>query len=502
MDPPADPLSSILPQAVDGTSVPSEPQEEKMVLDDPQDELQKYRELDESLDASRYSDERHSAEDEIGDLENEDLYCLCRMPATQDRLMIGCDKCDEWYHVDCVGLSETRANRIKQYICPLCQPVEPPPKVRNAKPPPKKPAKKKVEMRTRASRGAQIAKEKCLHCRKQARIGSKYCSHECGIAFSTEKLERLEQEETQRNEAKQHEELEKKFEIVMKMIKEDKPMSLAEKEDLLAMEETAKERQALKEQVAETEVLKKELQTHLSNARKDFSKEKGDKKKTKPKNWDTIDCFGCGQSFQTHKWPKHVSTCYAKLEMEPVTATYATDLDDGTQVVHCDFLDPNTKTYCKKLKAACPRHSGYVSYRNKRTEPEPELCGYPTREGGALCSASRRECLKHQDWENLRNASLALDEINQQQTERSIAYDERIVMQRMASRRGLDPPEPEPVVKPPTPEVKQTELESQEQPIQIEQIEQPIQTEPVPQTVLAPPTDQSNNFEETPMDES
>lgn len=45
------------------------------------------------------------------------LYCICRRPYDQ-RAMIACDNCDEWYHFDCIKLSSAP----KIYICPACIP--------------------------------------------------------------------------------------------------------------------------------------------------------------------------------------------------------------------------------------------------------------------------------------------------------------------------------------------------------------------------------------------
>lgn len=37
--------------------------------------------------------------------------------------MIGCDKCEEWYHFECVGLDISQIPDIDNYefICPECQ---------------------------------------------------------------------------------------------------------------------------------------------------------------------------------------------------------------------------------------------------------------------------------------------------------------------------------------------------------------------------------------------
>lgn len=46
------------------------------------------------------------------------LYCVCRKPY-DNRAMIACDSCDEWYHFDCINLHEPPP---KTYHCPACKP--------------------------------------------------------------------------------------------------------------------------------------------------------------------------------------------------------------------------------------------------------------------------------------------------------------------------------------------------------------------------------------------
>lgn len=46
-------------------------------------------------------------------------YCLCRR-SDDSGFMIACDRCDEWFHGTCVGLTSAQGKRIGKYVCPLC----------------------------------------------------------------------------------------------------------------------------------------------------------------------------------------------------------------------------------------------------------------------------------------------------------------------------------------------------------------------------------------------
>ena len=60
-----------------------------------------------------------------------DLFCYCQKE-DDHRFMLACDKCDEWYHLDClmeyraVVISHEDAIAIDSYLCPECSPEQQP----------------------------------------------------------------------------------------------------------------------------------------------------------------------------------------------------------------------------------------------------------------------------------------------------------------------------------------------------------------------------------------
>lgn len=49
-----------------------------------------------------------------------ELYCLCRKPYDPSQFYIGCDRCQDWFHGDCVGISKGEADDLATYVCPRC----------------------------------------------------------------------------------------------------------------------------------------------------------------------------------------------------------------------------------------------------------------------------------------------------------------------------------------------------------------------------------------------
>uniref|UniRef100_A0A8C3B4G2 Bromodomain PHD finger transcription factor n=1 Tax=Cyclopterus lumpus TaxID=8103 RepID=A0A8C3B4G2_CYCLU len=52
------------------------------------------------------------------------LYCVCKTPYDETKFYIGCDRCQNWYHGRCVGILQSEANHIDEYVCPQCQSTE------------------------------------------------------------------------------------------------------------------------------------------------------------------------------------------------------------------------------------------------------------------------------------------------------------------------------------------------------------------------------------------
>ena len=45
-------------------------------------------------------------------------YCICRRP--YEGFMIGCDECEEWYHGQCIGITQVQGDKMEKYVCVRC----------------------------------------------------------------------------------------------------------------------------------------------------------------------------------------------------------------------------------------------------------------------------------------------------------------------------------------------------------------------------------------------
>ncbi|XP_053308876.1 nucleosome-remodeling factor subunit BPTF isoform X2 [Spea bombifrons] len=59
-----------------------------------------------------------------GSGDGDELYCICRTPYDDSQFYIGCDRCQNWFHGRCVGILQSEAEYIDEYVCPECQSTE------------------------------------------------------------------------------------------------------------------------------------------------------------------------------------------------------------------------------------------------------------------------------------------------------------------------------------------------------------------------------------------
>jgi len=49
------------------------------------------------------------------------MYCVCKTPYDNSKFYVGCDVCSNWFHGDCIGISEQMSQCLSEYICDSCQ---------------------------------------------------------------------------------------------------------------------------------------------------------------------------------------------------------------------------------------------------------------------------------------------------------------------------------------------------------------------------------------------
>ncbi|XP_010454354.1 PREDICTED: PHD finger protein ALFIN-LIKE 5-like [Camelina sativa] len=74
--------------------------------------------LEEEEEEEQEGEEEEEDEDE--DEHGETLCGACGNNYASDEFWIGCDKCERWFHGQCVKITPARAEHIKRYKCPSC----------------------------------------------------------------------------------------------------------------------------------------------------------------------------------------------------------------------------------------------------------------------------------------------------------------------------------------------------------------------------------------------
>lgn len=409
--------------------------------------------------------------------EEEVVYCICRKSDT-NRFMIACDKCEEWYHGDCINITAEYAKRIKHFYCLTCREKEPGLEiVFNEKKVKKKHerspelisskrraydsgsdfeeelAKKKktrfivsddedddyedtryskkkqpkastskqsnrhsqskssrhrssrTSKETSSSRTSRRGREKnakdsgpkqCFGpgCVEAARKGSKYCSEECGMKLATNRI----------------------IEILPHRISQwQKNPSIADELSSKQLEKTRQEQLDARKQLEELDRKQRELDhiIELSKKTLPFTEDEMEDYEDQMNQEGDADiltyCVTCGHEVSNKVAVRHMERCFSKYEAQSsLGSIFKTKIDN----LFCDFFNPQTKTYCKRLRVICPEHC-----KDPKIGDE-EVCGFPLvqdvfNETDKFCRVPKKKCAKHHGWEKIRRALIDMERVQQ-----------------------------------------------------------------------------------------
>uniref|UniRef100_A0A8C7RAZ5 CXXC-type zinc finger protein 1 n=1 Tax=Oncorhynchus mykiss TaxID=8022 RepID=A0A8C7RAZ5_ONCMY len=100
------------------------------------------------------------------------VYCICRKPDI-NCFMIGCDNCNEWFHGNCINLTEKMAKAIRQWYCLRCQDDNPSLEIKYR---PKKSREKEAESQRESERNFE-RQNSTPDYKSEKRCGSNGCEY-------------------------------------------------------------------------------------------------------------------------------------------------------------------------------------------------------------------------------------------------------------------------------------------------------------------------------------
>ncbi|XP_048874440.1 death-inducer obliterator 1-like isoform X2 [Brienomyrus brachyistius] len=137
--------------------------------------------------------EEYMEEEESSQSDPDALYCICRQKHNE-RFMICCDRCEEWFHGDCVGITEAEGRQLEEngedYICPSCTTQTILPDDTSV---PSANAYGGIGATINQPTTEITGLPKCIGpgCRKNALPDSVYCSSDCIVRHAAEAMKNL-----------------------------------------------------------------------------------------------------------------------------------------------------------------------------------------------------------------------------------------------------------------------------------------------------------------------
>ncbi|ENN78709.1 hypothetical protein YQE_04881, partial [Dendroctonus ponderosae] len=149
-----------------------------------------FKPLHKPLDDEHVSgNELDSSEEEESEDDPNKLWCICNQPHN-NRFMICCDTCEEWYHGKCVNITKAMGQQMesegKEWICLFCKDSA----LRRPMAAARRIKKASRSSRESSSSSKKYEKEKsailmpCVVCQRPSRKNSIYCSENCILSHA------------------------------------------------------------------------------------------------------------------------------------------------------------------------------------------------------------------------------------------------------------------------------------------------------------------------------
>jgi len=256
----------------------------------------------------------------------------------------------------------------------------------------------------------------CINC---ARIGSKYCSDQCGLSLASLRI----------------------YQTLPERIREwnltsCKAAEANQKELVKIRNELGNAREKLEEVDREVEKLEQLISKSKSLAPvENNSEDSSDDDDQDEQRGGVINCISCGKDVSTKVAIRHMETCFNKFESQTSYGSMYKTKIDGYQMV-CDYYNPQTETYCKRLRVICPEHTKDPKIGDN------EACGYPLTKNifissGEFCRVKKKECNAHYCWEKLRRGELDMERVRCWMKLDELMEQERQEKESMSRRAGV-----------------------------------------------------------------
>lgn len=390
---------------------------------------------------------------------NEDapVYCICKK-SDSNRFMICCDKCEKWFHGDCIRITPEQAKRILKFFCPECLELHQDLKIVY-----KGPSKRKIVTKDSEDDEDEYKPEKKAKNRKlieseddDFKVHSKSSTkvkNKVGRPKSNRGRKPKEQKSKTTTGAKRgrksKESIEERegfvqcigpeciqsarpsskycsddcglklatarlYEILPQRIKQWHSIpSISEETNQKQLEKIRQEQNQAKTRLEELdkELVKLDELITLSKTTKIYSEDEATKAEENMEGDAdlTVSCVTCGTDITNRLAMKHMERCFSKHEAQSsLGSAFQTKIEN----LFCDVYNAHQRTYCKRLRTLCPEHSKDPKVGDN------EVCGFPLvkdvfEETLQFCRFTKKRCTKHHGWEKIRRALIDMERVQQ-----------------------------------------------------------------------------------------